>query len=121
ENRSARNQSLRPKSNRKTGGQPGHEGSTLKMSSTPNQIKEMIPGYCNACGNDLREKEAIQVWQQNNHPIELSSNEMMDQRLNYIHQNPVRAGLVYEPEYYVYSSALDYSGSKGLLDLAFIE
>ncbi|MEQ8472331.1 MAG: IS66 family transposase, partial [Marinoscillum sp.] len=61
ENRSARNQSLRPKSNRKTGGQPGHEGSTLKMSSTPNQIKEMIPGYCNACGNDLREKEAIQL------------------------------------------------------------
>ena len=61
ENRPARNQSLRQKSNRKTVGQLGHEGSTLKMSSTPDQVKELIPDYCNTCGNDLREQEAIQL------------------------------------------------------------
>ena len=32
-----------------------------------------------------------QFWQQDNHPIELSTNEMMDQRLNYLHVNPVRS------------------------------
>ena len=63
----------------------------------------------------------FQFWQQDNRPIELSSNEMMDQRLDYIHQNPVKAGFVYEPEHYVYSSAADYTGRKGLLDITLIE
>ena len=58
-----------------------------------------------------------QFWQQDNRPIELSTNEMMDQRLDYIHDNPVKEGLVYEPEHYIYSSALDYSGGKGLLEI----
>lgn len=58
-----------------------------------------------------------QFWQQDNRPIELSTNEIMDQRLDYIHDNPVKEGLVYEPEHYIYSSALDYSGGKGLLEI----
>lgn len=61
ENRPVRNQSLRSKSNRKTGGQPGHEGSTLKMSSTPDQVKKMIPDYCNTCGNNLGNQAATLV------------------------------------------------------------
>ena len=60
----------------------------------------------------------VQVWQQDNRPIELSSNEMKDQRLNYLHLNPVAEGIVFEPEHYVYSSAVDYAGGKGLLKLA---
>ncbi|HTQ27914.1 MAG TPA: transposase [Puia sp.] len=52
--------------------------------------------------------EIFQFWQQDNHPVELSSNEMIEQRLNYMHENPVRAGIVYEPQDYVYSSAIDY-------------
>ncbi|MEM8893710.1 MAG: transposase [Bacteroidota bacterium] len=57
------------------------------------------------------------VWQDGYHAIHLSSNTMIDQRLDYIHQNPVRAGLVYEPEHYVYSSARDYAGTSGLMTL----
>ena len=60
------------------------------------------------------------LWQDGFHPIELSTNKMMDQRLNYIHYNPVEAGFVDEPEKYWYSSAVDYSGGKGLLDILFI-
>jgi len=56
ENRPKRNQSLRQKSGKKTGGQPGHKGSTLKISSSPDQIKKLIPSYCNNCGNDLDDK-----------------------------------------------------------------
>jgi len=63
----------------------------------------------------------FKVWQDGNHPIELISNEMIDQRLNYIHQNPVVQGIVYEPEMYVYSSARDYAGRKGLLDIEKID
>ena len=62
-----------------------------------------------------------QFWQQDNHPVELSTNFLMDQKLAYIHNNPVEAGIVDEPGSYLYSSARDYAGRKGLLDIAFIE
>ena len=57
-----------------------------------------------------------QFWRHDNKPIELWSNKVIDEKLNYIHNNPVDEGLVYYPEDYVYSSAKDYSGEKGLLD-----
>ena len=47
----------------------------------------------------------FQFWQQHNHPIDLTSNELIEQKLHYIHQNPVTAGIVNEPTDYVYSSA----------------
>lgn len=57
-----------------------------------------------------------QFWQQDNHPIALSGTDMMLQKLNYIHDNPVRAGIVHEPEHYIYSSAGSILlGNKGLL------
>ncbi len=57
----------------------------------------------------------FQFWQQHNQPIELFSNHVMQQKLDYIHQNPVEAGFVDKPEHYLYSSARDYAGKKGLL------
>ncbi len=48
-----RNQSLREPSGKKTGGQPGHKGSTLEMSSNPDEIIKLVPDFCNSCGNDL--------------------------------------------------------------------
>ncbi len=57
-----------------------------------------------------------QFWRHDNKPIELWSNKVIFEKLNYIHNNPVEEGLVYRPEDYVYSSAKDYSGQKGVLD-----
>jgi hypothetical protein len=45
----------------------------------------------------------------------------MEQKLDYIHQNPVKAGLVNLAEAGVYPSARDYAGDAGLLPLEFIE
>jgi putative transposase len=42
--------------------------------------------------------------------MELTTNEMIDQRLNYIHNNPVEAGIVLTPEDYLCSSAANYAG-----------
>ena len=62
--------------------------------------------------------EQYQFWQQDYHPIELSDSERLFQRLNYLHQNPVRAGLVWAPEDYKYSSAVDYTDTQvGMLPL----
>jgi transposase len=56
ENRPLKNQSLRTKSSKKPGGQPGHEGTTLKMVENPDQIINHKPDFCNCCGNDLSDK-----------------------------------------------------------------
>ena len=59
ENRPKRDQSLREKSGRKPGGQEGHKGRTLTMVEVPDKVEKLIPDYCNCCGKDLREIEAI--------------------------------------------------------------
>lgn len=57
-----------------------------------------------------------QFWRHDNNPIELWSNKVIWQKINYVHQNPVEAGLVFRAEDYRYSSAIDYCDEKGLLD-----
>jgi putative transposase len=59
--------------------------------------------------------DKFMFWQQEYHPVELNSHEIYEQKLLYIHDNPVRAGIVVEPQHYLYSSAIDYAGGKGLL------
>ena len=56
-----------------------------------------------------------QFWQQDNHPIELNNNALLAQRLNYVHQNPVRAGICYTAADYLYSSAGQYGGGEAVL------
>jgi hypothetical protein len=41
---------------------------------------------------------------------------VIQQKIDNVHNNPVEAGLVYNPEDYVYSSAIDYADQKGLLE-----
>lgn len=63
-----------------------------------------------------------QFWRQDNQPKELFSPQFTVQKICYIHNNPVEAGLVEKPEDYLYSSAKDYYNGKrcGLLQLEFL-
>ncbi len=63
----------------------------------------------------------FQFWQQHNQPIELNTNDLMQQKLDYIHNNPVASGFVENPEEWLFSSARDYAGRNGLLEICFIE
>lgn len=47
----------------------------------------------------------------------ISSLKFFKQKLDYIHQNPVRAEFVRYPQDYLYSSAIDYAGGRGLLEV----
>lgn len=58
-----------------------------------------------------------QFWQQNNQQTELWNNKIIDQKVNYIHKNPVVAGFVNEPWEWRLSSAIDFTGQKGLVDI----
>lgn len=57
ENRVKKNQSLREKTDRKPGGQPGHEGTTLACSNEVDEVIKHSPGFCSCCGNDLSATE----------------------------------------------------------------
>ena len=56
-NRPKKNQSLREPTDRKVGGQLGHEGSTLECSKVINSIVKHSPSKCNNCGNSLENYE----------------------------------------------------------------
>lgn len=66
--------------------------------------------------------EESQFWQHEYHPVALDNAEKFRQRLNYLHENPVRAGIVWRPEEYKYSSAIDYyTVLPGLLPIARVD
>src|SRR5229473_4796218 len=50
--------SLRKKSEKKTGGQEGHPGTTLRFSQAPDEVIEHRVSVCSSCQQDLREVEA---------------------------------------------------------------
>jgi REP element-mobilizing transposase RayT len=62
----------------------------------------------------LKDKQKYQVWQHDNHPIELYSENVTLQKLSYIHENPVRSKLVDKPEDWLYSSASNYILGTGI-------
>jgi REP element-mobilizing transposase RayT len=65
--------------------------------------------------------EGFRFWRADNKPVELWSNSVIDQKINYIHQNPVEEGLVFRAEDYRYSSATDYAGENGLLNVIVVK
>jgi hypothetical protein len=61
------------------------------------------------------------VAQKDNKPIELWSNKITDEKIDYIHNNQVEEGFVFRAEDYIYSSAAVYAGEKGLPDVIVIK
>lgn len=56
-------------------------------------------------------------WQDGHESKAIFSDSFLFQKLHYLHDNPVRAGIVEYPEDYLHSSARNYAGKKGLLDV----
>src|ERR1700730_13663900 len=72
-------------------------------------------------GKDNSHNKEYQFWRQDNRPQELYSPAFTWQKINYIHNNPVEAGIVEKPQEYLYSSGRDYyhANKCGLLDIVF--
>lgn len=69
-------------------------------------------------GQNNNNNKYYQFWKQNYHPVELSNSYLLNQRLDYLHNNPVKSGIVFESWHYKYSSAIDYcTNHKGLLNI----
>ncbi|GAA3977997.1 REP-associated tyrosine transposase [Hymenobacter antarcticus] len=113
----------------------GHELSNIVRDFkkfTANQLfKEIVNSPTESRRNWLRwlltqegernpSNQNFQLWQQRSHGVELHSEEMVRQRLAYTHANPVRAGICYRDEDYVYSSASFYSGLEAVLPVSLL-
>ena len=70
--------------------------------------------------NRTNQNKEYKIWTGNNHPEEITSREFLLSKLNYIHQNPVRAGWVKNAEEYLYSSATNYANGKGLFEIDYL-
>jgi putative transposase len=64
-----------------------------------------------------KQETTYQVWEESNHPQIIESEAVMRQKLDYIHYNPVKRGYVDQPEHWRYSSARDYAGQEGLIEV----
>ena len=89
---------------------------TLKADSNESRRNWML-WIMESQGKKSSSNEKMKMWRHENHPVALITNEMLDQRLTYIHENPVRAGICYTPEDYKYSSAGVYAGEVGVLEV----
>lgn len=78
--------------------------------------KEWLLEQFEKAGAKASNVSKYQFWRHDNKPIELWSNDVIDEKINYIHNNPVEERLVYKAEEYVYSSAKDYAGEQGLIE-----
>ncbi|PCI98262.1 MAG: transposase [Flavobacteriales bacterium] len=82
--------------------------------------KEWMLGIFKKAGTYNSNNKKYQFWRQDNKPIEVFTNEVIDQKINYIHNNPVVEGYVEQAEDYVYSSAKNYASEVGLIDVTLI-
>jgi REP element-mobilizing transposase RayT len=64
--------------------------------------------------------KSYKFWQDGNEAKEIHSNKFLEQKLEYIHDNPVKAEIVENDYEYLYSSAINYTGKQGLLDVVLI-
>jgi len=86
-----------------------------KIQSEPESRREwMLERFKHATQTHSRNKN-YQFWKYGNHPEEIYSNKFMWSKLDYIHLNPVRAGLVEKASHYLYSSASNYVNDVGLV------
>ena len=86
----------------------------LKDNEQESRQKWMIDRFWFAGNNDKKIKN-FRFWQDGNHIEQIQTYNFYQQKLNYIHMNPVRQEIVARPEEYLYSSARDYAGEKGIL------
>ena len=91
----------------------------LLTESTESRREWMLNRFEYAGKNDDKIKN-FRFWQQGNDAQGIYLNDYFNKKINYIHENPVKAELVNRAEDYRYSSAIDWAGGKGLLEVCVV-
>jgi REP element-mobilizing transposase RayT len=92
------------------------------IQSIPESRREwMLERFSLAASTTKGKVKYYQFWQEAYHAEVLYSPDFIAQKLNYLHENPVKAGYVTEAMYYRYRSAINYAGGKGILAVELID
>jgi REP element-mobilizing transposase RayT len=101
-----------------------HTAKTIidKIKNEPESRREWLLHKFEWAGKFDARITQYKFWQESNHAIIIYNHNpaMMLQKLNYIHQNPMQEGIVETAEEYLFSSARDYAGKKGLVKITLI-
>lgn len=93
-----------------------------ELPSAPESRREWLLYLFSYFAKVNKRKSTHQFWETDNHPIELYSEQVIRQKLDYIHFNPVRAGWVNSPQHYLYSSASNYlEEGTGILEITILD
>ncbi|MTK53912.1 transposase [Paludibacter sp.] len=88
------------------------------IESEPESRREWMLNIFEFAAKQHKRNEKYQIWTHENHAELIYSNAFIDQKVNYIHNNPVRAAIVERPEDYLYSSARAFAGCSCVIDVA---
>ena len=92
-----------------------------KIETEPeSRVDWMLKRFEFACKSHSR-NEKYQFWQYGNHPEEIFSEKFLWSKLDYIHLNPVRAGIVAKASHYLYSSASNYVNDNGIITITKVD
>lgn len=87
------------------------------IQDEPESRREWLLSLFGIAGVESPKNNSYKFWQTGNHAIEIYSEKFVWEKINYIHENPVRAKLVKKPEDWIYSSASNYLGEESILEI----
>jgi len=83
----------------------------------PESRRDWIIDYFKQAAEKIKRNKNYKVWQDGNHPEDIFSSKFFYEKLDYIHENPVKELIVEHPEDYLFSSARNYSDLDSYLDI----
>jgi REP element-mobilizing transposase RayT len=89
---------------------------TQLIASEPESRREWLLPIFHIAAIEHNKPQKIKLWQSGNHAIEVIYPKFTWTKINYIHNNPVKAKFVRKPEDWIYSSMSNYLGEESVLD-----
>jgi hypothetical protein len=87
------------------------------MLTEPESRRDWLNYLLQFHAKSTNKNDQYKLWTNDNHPEAIYTKDFLLTKLNYLHQNPVRAGIVAEPGHYLYSSASNYLNGTGIFEV----
>lgn len=91
------------------------------INEEPESRREWMLEYFQKACQHLKREQQFKVWQDGYHAELVETNWFIKQKVNYIHNNPVKDKIVTEPEEYYFSSARNYAGLENELEVIMVD
>jgi REP element-mobilizing transposase RayT len=88
-----------------------------QIQKEPESRRDWILMYFSNARDKVNGKSNCKFWQEGNHAEEINNNKFFNEKLDYIHNNPVKELIVERPEDYLFSSARNYAGLSNYLEI----